>query len=116
MRHLNTRASRLSSRNCEKSVKYSYTTISLRSPTKSGVKISVFYTRFRDCTYIFTFVLGFDAMEQFVSKNPQKCMFLVFVRLEIKTLKIKSQFYSKLLVILEGDMTRCSSILWKIKS
>ena len=65
-------ASRLSTHNCENCVKNSYTTILLCSPTNQGVKMSVFYFRFRICNNNCTPFFGFCLQQNSLSKKSPK--------------------------------------------
>ena len=86
--HMYTRASRLSTQNCESKTVWTnnYTTISIWSPTHLGAK-SPYFIHKSESAKLFTHCFwGLPAMEQFVSKNTEKCRFLVQVRFENLTL------------------------------
>ena len=83
-----------------------YTTIFILSPTNSGAKISVFFTRFRICRNIFTLFLGVKLQRSsFSQKSPKKWMFLVLYSFESWTLTNKNNCFAALLVFSKRDMT-----------
>ena len=89
--------------------KYYEATISIGSPTNSGVKISISLKVFRICHNICTLFGGFDSYRPVcLKKNPKFGSFLFESIWKHELWNIKSQFSLKLLVFLRQVMKRCA--------
>ena len=97
--------------------KYYYATISISSPTNSGVKISVSLKGFRICNNICTPILGLAPTDLFVSKKPKIWKFSIRVNFETWTLKYQKSIFFKIFGLFGTCYEKmCPPFLWKTSS